>query len=93
MYLLSSEKKAKASEAKDNLFLRHQTIQICEPCNCGGQIRHNNGGNYHEIITLQRDDGRYFVKMDSTSEFWVPEWKEISKEEAGKIIDENSDWL
>lgn len=42
----------------------------CEPCNCGLQIRHNNGGNYHAVdqLHLIRDeDGIYCIIIETTT--------------------------
>lgn len=25
-----------------------------EPCDCGSWVKHNNGGNYHEVIAIER---------------------------------------
>ena len=34
-------------------MLKVNIIQLyCEPCDCGLQVRHNNGGNYHSIDRL-----------------------------------------
>ena len=34
-------------------MLKVNVIQLyCEPCDCGLQVRHNNGGNYHSIDRL-----------------------------------------
>lgn len=42
----------------------------CEPCNCGLQIRHHNGGNYHEIERIHiigNEDGVYCVILEETT--------------------------
>lgn len=31
-----------------------ETIELYqEPCDCGSQVRHNNGGNYHEVVNVR----------------------------------------
>jgi len=95
MYNLPSVQKRKTEKAKA-IFLREKSLVIYEPCNCGSQIRHNNGGNYHEIIYLVIDDGKYFIMSDSTSDFApTPEWEELKgvEKEALSIIEEHADWL
>lgn len=58
-------------------------IRLEEPCNCGSNISHNNGGNYHAIVTVVRDDGRYFIREDTTCELVdTPEWEEIDHDTA-----------
>lgn len=90
MILLPSERKLaiKAAEAE---FGEIGSLQINEPCNCNGQISHNNGGNYHEEITIKRDEDEVFVKFDSSSEFFTAEW-EVCKDWK-KVIEDHSDWL
>lgn len=34
------------------MFEQETQVLYQEPCNCGSQIRHNNGGNYHEVVRL-----------------------------------------
>jgi len=93
MRLLPSERKQKEGAAIKK-FLQEKKLNIYEPCNCGNMIQHNNGGNYHEIITLIIDEGRYFVAYDTTFELDSPaEWEEINEEKALDIIKANSDWL
>ena len=91
MRLLPSERKERVIEAIQR-FNEDGRLEICEPCNCGSQIRHNNGGNYHEIVELARDGGQVFVKYDSTSELSEPaEW--IVCEDPEAVIRECGDWL
>lgn len=67
-------------------------LDICQPCDCNGQIRHNNGGNYHGRVFLRRDSGNDFVAYDSTSEFdSLSEWEPVRS--VRKIIEEYADWL
>ena len=51
-------------------MLRHDIIVLYrESCNCGDQIRHNNGGNYHAIDRLHLfgdDDIIYCVILEET---------------------------
>ena len=49
---------------------------MTEPCDCGVQVRHNNGGNYHEIYACRADAGRWFVRVGSTSDYDDSEWEE-----------------
>jgi len=93
MRLLPSEKKAAIKKAIQ-LFAAKDGLIIHEPCDCGSHIRHNNGGNYHEIIYLKRDLDKFFVQNDCTSELEPPsEWKEISRQKVFELIEEYSDWL
>ena len=91
MHLLPSEQKAAIDAAIDH-YRETGKLAIYEPCDCGSHIRHNNGGNYHEIIHLRTDGGRHFVKYASTCELSEPaEWETCEDPEA--VIRENGDWL
>jgi len=91
MYLLPSEQKARAEEAIRQ-FREAGEVVICEPCDCGSHIRHNNGGNYHATIELKRDGEQVFVRYDTTCELTPPaEWEECTDPEG--VIRENADWL
>ncbi len=91
MYNLPSEQKEKIEKAIKT-FEGTGNLSIYEPCNCGSQVRHNNGGNYHTEIYLRRDSGDAFVKFETTCEL-VPraEWEECKSPEA--VIRGNADWL
>lgn len=91
MNLLPSQQKNRIEEAIKN-FDTNGKLVIYEPCNCGSHVRHNNGGNYHAIITLQQDDGKIFAKFDSTSELEPPvEWEEVTDYQG--IIKQYADWF
>lgn len=91
--LLPSEKEAAIKKAKD-YFIANGKLCISEPCDCGSRIMHNNGGNYHDIVSLRKDKDRYFIAIDSTSEF-EPEadWREITFQQALEYIEKYGDWL
>jgi hypothetical protein len=90
---LPSEQKIAAEKAKQK-FKECGKLIISEPCDCGSHIRHNNGGNYHEIIHLAKDSGKFFRKDETTCELMEPaEWGEISEMEAFATIDVHADWL
>ena len=65
-----------------------------EPCNCGSEIRHNNGGNYHECIEFAKDGNGYFAKFATTCEFDPPaEWEETTLDKIKSIVsDPLSSW-
>ena len=91
MKLLPSQQKEAVKRALIELEESGSMI-IYEPCDCGSWIRHNNGGNYHEIIELARDSGEWWVKRDTTCELVAPaEWEECADPKA--IIREHADWL
>lgn len=91
MYLLPSEQKA-AIEKALRRFDAYGYWHIAEPCDCGSQIRHNTGGNYHDVITLVRDLDQIFVKYDTTCTLTPPaQWQPCVNAEA--IIREYADWL
>lgn len=51
-------------------------VRLQEPCDCGDHIRHNNGGNYHQVITLKYGYGKLHAKFGSTCELLPePEWE------------------
>jgi len=69
-------------------------LGFAEPCDCGAHIRHFNGGNYHERVTIAVDSGRFFIKRETTCELEPPaEWEEVSAEDLVPIIEECSDWF
>ena len=90
-YLLPSQQKERIEQAKET-FHNTGKLTIEEPCNCGNQVMHNNGGNYHDIIHLAKDGGQVFIMEDTTSELEAPAEWEIC-EDWQKVIDKNSDWL
>lgn len=91
MRLLPSVAKERVQQAIEE-FEKTGNLIICEPCDCGSHIRHNNGGNYHDIIHLTRDSGRVFVKFDTTCELVAPaEWEDCENPE--QIIQDHADWL
>ncbi len=93
MYNLPSKQKQLAEEAL-NEFRQNGCLSIHEPCDCGSQIRHNNGGNYHDEIDLAFDSGKYFRRDDTTCELTeTPDWEEVTEEEAISAITEYADWL
>ena len=89
---LSSERERLIQEAKND-FVKNGYIFLAEPCDCGSQIRHNNSGNYHDNIELQKDSGEVFVKFrnGSTYEYDDVEWEECDNWE--KVIEECGDWF
>jgi hypothetical protein len=96
MILLPSERKARVEKTIEELkkLLDGERIAIYEPCDCGSHIRHNNGGNYHDEVYIARDEGKLFIKCDTTCELVEPaEWSESTEEDAIKKIEECGDWL
>jgi hypothetical protein len=91
MHLLPSEKKERIDKAI-RVFNETNSLNIFEPCDCGSQIRHNNGGNYHETIHLQRDGQEVFVKYDTSCEL-VPEAEWQLVDDWKTVIEQNADWL
>lgn len=91
MIHLPTEPKQRTTKAIAD-FERDGELSIFEPCNCGNQIRHNNGGNYHQEIYLKRDGKQVFVKYDDTCELTAPaEWEAC--DDWQKVITDNADWL
>lgn len=90
MKLLPSEQRRATKEAVE-LFKEQGSILLEEPCDCGINIRHHNSGNYHEIVTICKDEGRTFARFSDTCELTpTPEWEEITEEEAIEIIKDRS---
>jgi len=88
MYHLPDERKARLEKALQD-FESVGKILICEPCDCGSQVRHNNGGNYHQIIEFARVENAYYVLFDSTCELEKPpQWDEITREKVVSLISE-----
>ncbi len=54
-------------------------LTLREPCNCGSQPRHNNGGNYHEVISFKLDAGQVFRTETFTGDYGPPDdWKPVT---------------
>ena len=85
MHLLPSIRKNRIAKAQKD-YRETGKLCICEPCDCGSMIRHNNGGNYHDIIMLRHDSDNDFVKFETTSELEPDAEWEICIEKYG-------DWL
>jgi hypothetical protein len=93
MLHLPSEQAANLAVALGK-FRAGEWLEIRQPCDCGSHIRHNNGGNYHQIITLAHDIDGIYIKYDSTCEL-LPEaeWQKISEDGAEQVITAHADWL
>ena len=66
------------------------TVRIEEPCDCGDRIRHDNGGNYHQVITLKYRLGKVWAKFGSTCELLpAPEWEPAGED----VVDQYAHWL
>jgi hypothetical protein len=50
MTIEQEQKVTTAIEALERLYY----LRIEEPCNCGNQVLHNNGGNYHQIVEFRK---------------------------------------
>jgi len=93
MRYLPSKRKQKIAEAIA-AARRDGKITLYEPCNCGWQIRHNNGGNYHERCSFVVDEGKWYKKVWSTCEFEEPaEWESSSWDEVVRFIESHADWI
>jgi hypothetical protein len=93
MRLLPSQRKARVTRALAE-FESTGELHIAEPCDCGSQIRHNNGGNYHRYLLLRRDGAQYFIQQGTTSELDPPpEWGEITHKDVLEMIESYGDWL
>ena len=59
-----------------------ERLLLCEPCDCGSHIRHNSGGNYHDVVVIAKEGGEYYRKDESTCESSAPaEWFAATLEE------------
>jgi len=79
-------------------MLRHDIIVLYrESCDCGDQIRHNNGGNYHAVDKLHLfgdDNNVYCVILEETStrESFPGDQYETLVFQNGKFCLEDKDW-
>jgi hypothetical protein len=61
-------------------------VCLCEPCDCGSQVRHNNGGNYHDIIDFRLDGGKCWRSRTFTGDYApADDWYEVP---FGEAVDE-----
>ncbi len=81
------------SEEKDYPYFdsRHGTVTVveaAEDCNCGSQIRHNNGGNYHDLkaIVFRPETSAYELWETTTSEFDDWEMTSVTKSDYQNLI-------
>jgi hypothetical protein len=60
-------------------FLDEGKIDLCEPCDCGNMVRHNNGGNYHALTQFRMEGGKVYRNATNTSDY-APEddWREVT---------------
>lgn len=87
--LLPSEAKRLLDEAKEAWkHLQRGIFLMKEPCDCGANIRHNDGGNYHEVIEIAKDEGVWLRIYDTCVLKPIPEWEQIGDEEAIRLIEE-----
>ena len=89
MRLLPREQKERIEKHFDWLLgeaKSSRVVILSEPCDCGSHIRHNNGGNYHEIIEFTFDDGSWYGKYGTTSEYSEPQWVKVKEEEIVKDL-------
>jgi hypothetical protein len=92
MRLLPSER-ADAVEQALIEYKKSGHITIREPCDCGSRIQHNDGGNYHRLITLKNDGGILYVKYDTTCVLTpAAEWEE-SYSDIEEYLNSYADWL
>lgn len=90
MKLLPSEQKERLEEIPKLMeeLEAEGKLYMNEPCNCGNNIQHNNGGNYHDEISYAFEDNKYFAKYDSTCELTdEAEWEETTKEQIVKDLE------
>jgi len=75
------------------LFLAEGGIQLDEPCDCGSHVRHNNGGNYHKVLRVRADSGKFYIQHDITYEDSTPsDWTDHPISDVlGLIVDKASD--
>ncbi len=67
---------------------KEDVIVMSEPCDCGAQIRHNNGGNYHELVSIAFENDQWYVKFDTTCELTPkPEWDLKEEQEIRAILE------
>ena len=79
-------------------MLEKSVIKIyCEPCNCGSQIRHNNGGNYHavdQLYLIKDEDDIYCIILEKTTtrEGFPGDQYEILTFQDGEFRLEDEEW-
>ena len=84
MKLLPSEVTAREKAIVEQIqsLKEGERIRLSEPCDCGSLIRHNNGGNYHDLKIIALDSGEYYLREDTTCELTEPaEWSLTTLEE------------
>lgn len=85
-------------ELQENLLAVQQLqdgekLVFSQDCDCGSQIRHNNGGNYHDTVVITRDKGQLFAKRETTCELVAAaEWEEVLPNEVEELIREVTAW-
>lgn len=79
-------------------MLKKSTIVLYrEPCDCGSQIRHNDGGNYHAVDRLHLfgdENGVYCVILEETDTRgrFPGDQYEVLVFQDGKFRLEDEDW-
>ena len=65
-------------------------VILKEKCDCGAyQIKHNNGGNYHQRLAVKYEGGTYYVRRYDTCELVQHEdYHAVQPKEAKKMMNE-----
>ena len=83
MMLLLPSEQSEAQARAIRLFLDCRDVRLYEPCDCGSQIRHNNGGNYHCILGFRMDAGEIYRAQTFTGDYGPPfDWGPVKFSEA-----------
>jgi len=56
-----------------------------EPCDCGDRIRHNNGGNYHEVLKLLEYNKKLYMLSTDTRELFPNDDLIIIEDKNGEL--------
>lgn len=77
MLLLPNQQTAAQGKALRKFF-DAEVLTLCEPCDCGSQIRHNNGGNYHAEVSFRMDAGKCWRSQTFGGDYGPPDdWREV----------------
>ncbi len=60
-----------------------------EECNCGAMVRHNNGGNYHNILAVNYENNQWYLRQYDTCELKnQPDWEKVGIKEIREALKE-----
>ena len=76
-------------ELIERVITNKSYIRLMEPCNCGGMVLHNNGGNYHKLLAVMNENDIWYSRNYSTCELIEkPEWEKETETTVRQLLND-----